>query len=98
MAERSKPLLTSSGFYRPSRVYMVMSGAPRRNDSRLRSPWLKLRASSAALGFQDQGTADRPWRHGVRRLAGRLRQTRRRGEREMGEGGQVRRHQAGVTE
>src|SRR6516165_10556645 len=52
MAERSKPLSTSSSFYRQSRVYMVMSGARRRNDSRLRSPWLKLRVSSAALSFR----------------------------------------------
>jgi hypothetical protein len=52
MAERSKPLSTSSGFYRQSRVYMVMSEARRRNDSRLRTPWLKLRASSAALNFR----------------------------------------------
>src|SRR5262245_792856 len=52
MAERSKPLSTSSSFYRQSPVYMVMSGARRRNDSRLRSPWLKLRASSAALSFR----------------------------------------------
>ena len=45
---------------------------------------------------QDQGAARRPGRHGACRLARRLRQAHRRRDREVGQGGQVLRRQAGL--
>ena len=47
---------------------------------------------------QDEGAACRPGRHGVSRLACRLRQAHRRRNREVGQGGQIRRHQARVIQ
>src|SRR5262245_25971713 len=60
MVERSRPRPTLSGFWKPSRVYMAMSAARRRNVFRLRSPWLKPRVNSAAFGFRAKGSAGTP--------------------------------------
>ena len=71
-------------------------GAPKNTPAEIVDK-LNKEINAGSRRSQDQGAACRPGRHGACRLARRLRQAHRRRNREVGQGDQVRGHQAGVT-
>ena len=79
--------------YEASAWYGV--GAPKNTPAEIVDR-LNKEINAGSRRSQDEGAACRPGRHGACRLARRLRQAHRRRNREMGQGGQVRGHQAGV--
>jgi len=70
-------------------------GAPKNTSAEIIDR-LNKEINAALCRSDDEGSACRPGRYGASRLAFRLREACRRGNREVGQGGQVRGHQAGV--